>query len=91
METNLVQKQLCSAWRDTGTWFSGGPGSVRFMVGLQVLGTLFQPKWFKGTGCDSYLPFCPYFPSLVSLEHEHLAGFTLAMPQPKVHQVNFCL
>ena len=32
-----------------GTWFSGGLGSVRFTVGLNVLKGLFQPKWF----CDS--------------------------------------
>ena len=27
------------------TWFSGGLGSVRFMVGLDDLKGLFQPKW----------------------------------------------
>jgi len=29
-----------------GTWFSGGLGSVRLMVGLSDLKVLFQPKWF---------------------------------------------
>ena len=36
-----------------GTWFSGGLGSVRFMVGLDDLKGLFQSKWFydsKGLG-----------------------------------------
>jgi len=28
-----------------GTWFSGGIGSVRLMVGLDLEGLL-QPKWF---------------------------------------------
>ena len=28
----------------TGTWFSGGLGSVRFAVGLDGLKDLFQPK-----------------------------------------------
>jgi len=32
-------------WR-SGTWFSGGLGSVRFTVGLNDLKDLFQPKWF---------------------------------------------
>ena len=27
-----------------GTWFSGGLGSVRFMVGLDDLKSLFEPK-----------------------------------------------
>jgi len=29
-----------------GTWFSGGLGSVRFMVGLNDLKGFFQPKRF---------------------------------------------
>ena len=37
---------ICDAKRDwrLGTWFSGGLGSVRFMVGLDDLKGLFQPK-----------------------------------------------
>ena len=31
------------------TWFSGGFGSVRFMVGLDDLKGLFRPKWFCGS------------------------------------------
>ena len=27
-------------------WFSGGLGSVRFVVGLEDLKGLFHPKWF---------------------------------------------
>ena len=34
-----------------GTWFSGGLGSVRFMVGPDDLKGLFQPKYF----CDSMI------------------------------------
>jgi len=38
-------------YRDGTTWFSGGLGSVRFMVGLGDLKGLFQPKRF----CDSMI------------------------------------
>jgi len=30
----------------SGTWFSGGLGSARLMVGLDDLKGLFHPKWF---------------------------------------------
>jgi len=32
--------------RSLGTWFNGGLGSVRLMVGLSDLNSLFQPKQF---------------------------------------------
>jgi len=33
-----------------GTWSSGGLGTVRFVVGLDLKG-LFQPKWFYDSIC----------------------------------------
>ena len=32
-----------------GTWFSGGLGSIRLMVGLDELMALIQPKGFYGS------------------------------------------
>ena len=46
-----------------GTWFSGGLGSVRFMVGLDDLKGLFQPKRFYDSMRDAlntHWQACPY-------------------------------
>ena len=41
-----------------GTWFSGGLGSLRFMVGLNDVKDLFQPKRFYDSKqfCDNLIP-----------------------------------
>ena len=38
----------------TGTWFSGGLGSIKFTVGLNDLKSLFQPKRFYGSISSSF-------------------------------------
>lgn len=44
-----------------GTWFSGGLNSVKLMVGLNDINSLFQSKWFHNSTFGTRRLQHPYF------------------------------